>query len=140
MTLSFLLSLTLIGLALIHFNWVLGGKWGFEAALPTNEAGKRVLNPKKLDSLIVALCLAFFGAFYLFQGVFTEFQIPIWLTTYGGWIIPVIFLFRAVGDFVYVGFFKTIKTTPFAKMDTELFSPLCLFLALAGFAIQLFKQ
>tara|TARA_R110001592_G_C13122922_1_gene745935 strand:- start:693 stop:1124 length:432 start_codon:yes stop_codon:yes gene_type:complete len=138
--LSLLLSITLIVLGLIHFNWVLGGKWGFDAALPTNEAGKRVLNPKKFDSLIVGFGLSAFGAFYLIQGVFTEIKIPNWLTTYGGWIIPAIFLLRAVGDFVYVGFFKKIKSTPFAKMDTKLFSPLCLFMALAGFAIQIFNQ
>tara|TARA_R110001599_G_scaffold340222_1_gene560358 strand:+ start:2295 stop:2726 length:432 start_codon:yes stop_codon:yes gene_type:complete len=137
---SLLLSITLIVLGLIHFNWVLGGKWGFDAALPTNEAGKRVLNPKKFDSMIVGLGLSAFGAFYLFQAVFTTIEMPDWLTTYGGWIIPAIFLFRAVGDFVYVGFFKKIKSTPFAKMDTKLFSPLCLFMALAGFAIQIFAR
>ena len=137
---SLLLSITLIVLGLIHFNWVLGGKWGFEVALPTNEAGKRVLNPKKFDSMIVGLGLSAFGAFYLFQAVFTAIKMPDWLTTYVGWIIPSIFLLRAVGDFVYVGFFKTIKSTPFAKMDTKLFSPLCLFMALAGFTIQIFNQ
>tara|TARA_R110000796_G_scaffold252627_1_gene388953 strand:- start:34975 stop:35406 length:432 start_codon:yes stop_codon:yes gene_type:complete len=135
--LSLLLSITLIALGLIHFNWVLGGKWGFEAALPTNENGKRVLNPKKIDSLIVGLGLSAFGAFYLFQAIITAIEMPYWLSTYGGWVIPSIFLLRAVGDFKYVGFFKEIKSTPFAKMDIKLFSPLCLFMALAGYAIQL---
>ncbi|KYG72210.1 uncharacterized protein DUF3995 [Roseivirga ehrenbergii] len=138
--LSLLLSITLIALGLIHFNWALGGKWGFEAALPTNEAGKRVLNPKKFDSLIVGLGLSAFGAFYLFQAVFTAIEMPNGLTTYGGWIIPSIFLPRAIGDFRFVGFFKKIKSTPFAKMDTKLFSPLCLCMALAGFAIQLLAE
>ncbi|WP_323758458.1 DUF3995 domain-containing protein [Roseivirga sp.] len=138
--LSLLLSIILIVLGLIHFNWVLGGKWGFEVALPTNEAGKRVLNPKKLDSLIVGLGLSAFGAFYLFQAIYTAIEMPSWLTTYVGWIIPSIFLLRAIGDFKFVGFFKTIKSTPFAKMDTKLFSPLCLFMALAGFAIQIFAR
>ncbi len=114
--------------------------WGFDAALPTDEAGKRVLNPKKFDSLIVGLGLSAFGAFYLFQAVFTAIEMPNGLTTYGGWIIPSIFLLRAIGDFRFVGFFKKIKSTPFAKMDTKLFSPLCLCMALAGFAIQLLAE
>lgn len=138
--LSLLLSIILIVLGLIHFNWVLGGKWGFEAALPTNEAGESVLNPRKTDSLIVGLGLSAFGTFYLLQSVFTVIEMPYWLTNYGGWGIPSIFLLRAIGDFKYVGFFKKIKSTPFAKMDIKLFSPLCLFMALAGYAIQIFNQ
>jgi len=54
-----------------------------------------------------------------------------------GWAIPAIFLLRALGDFRYVGFFKKVKTTPFAKADTKFFSPLCLMLGLFGIAIQL---
>ena len=46
MTLSILLSIILIGLGLIHFNWVIGGKFGFSESLPTNESGERVLKQK----------------------------------------------------------------------------------------------
>jgi hypothetical protein len=45
---------------------------------------------------------------------------------YGSWFIPVVFLLRAVGEFRYVGFFKKIKNTSFAKMDSQYYSPLCL--------------
>jgi hypothetical protein len=39
-------------------------------------------------------------------------------------------LARAVGDFKYVGFSKRVRGTPFARLDTWIYSPLCLLLAL----------
>jgi len=63
MILSILLSLILIGLGIIHFNWVIGGKYGFTESLPTKENGERVLNPKKIDSSIVGIGLTTFGLF-----------------------------------------------------------------------------
>ena len=43
-----------------------------------------------------------------------------------GWILSVIFIIRAIGDFNFLGFFKKRKNTPFAIYDTIYFSPLCL--------------
>lgn len=40
-------SIILIILSGIHFNWAFRGEWGFEKALPTNENGEKVINPKK---------------------------------------------------------------------------------------------
>ncbi len=42
-------------------------------------------------------------------------------------------LARAVGDFKYVGFFKKLRDSRFATLDSWLYSPLCLLLA-AGVA------
>jgi hypothetical protein len=56
-TLSLLLFSTFLALAALHFNWAFGGQWGFDKALPTKETGERVLNPKKIDSAIVAVGL-----------------------------------------------------------------------------------
>jgi hypothetical protein len=39
-------------------------------------------------------------------------------------------LARTVGDFKYVGLFKRVRGTPFARLDTLLYSPLCLLLSL----------
>ncbi|UNY99950.1 DUF3995 domain-containing protein [Zhouia spongiae] len=137
MILPLFLSIIFIALGLVHYNWVIGGNFGLAVALPTDENGKRVLNPKKADSAIVGTGLIAFGVFYLIGAGVLKASLPDWIFNYGGWIIPSIFLLRAVGEFKYVGFFKKIKQTPFGKMDTKLFSPLCLFIAVAGFAIQL---
>ena len=63
MILSIILSIVFFTLALIHLNWAIGGEFGFEASLPTKENGERVLNPKKIASAIVGLCLIAFGLF-----------------------------------------------------------------------------
>ena len=139
MYLSILLSIILIGLGLIHFNWVIGGKFGFSESLPTKESGERVLNPKKIDSAIVGIGLTIFGIFYILKSGLMEYNIPAWIMKYGSWIIPIIFLLRAIGEFRYVGFFKSIKKTEFGKLDTKLFSPLCLAIGILGIIIHLVK-
>jgi hypothetical protein len=137
--LSILLTIIFITLGFIHFNWVVGGTFGFAESLPTKESGERVLNPKKIDSAIVGIGLTAFATFYFLQTGFIEYKLPVWIMTYGGWIIPVIFLLRAIGEFKYVGFFKSVKTTTFGKLDTKLFTPLCLLIAISGIIIQLAK-
>ena len=139
MVLSILLSLILIGLGIVHFNWVIGGKFGFVESLPTKENGERILNPKKIDSAIVGIGLTAFGIFYILKSGVIEYNTPEWIMRYGSWIIPVIFILRAIGEFKYVGFFKSVKKTDFGKLDTKLFSPLCLIIGISGILIELMK-
>lgn len=139
MILSILVSIIFLGLALIHFNWVIGGKFGFVESLPTKENGERVLNPKKIDSAIVGIGLTLFGVFYILKSGIVEYNLPEWIMKYGGWIIPILFLLRAVGEFKYIGFFKRIKNTKFGKLDTHFFSPLCLLIGILGVIIQIMR-
>ena len=139
MILSILLSLILIVLGMIHLNWVIGGKFGYVESFPTKENGERVLNPKKIDSAIIGIGLIAFGIFYMIESGLIEYSLPEWIIKYGGWIIPIIFLLRAVGEFKYVGFFKSVRKTDFGKLDTKLFSPLCLIIGILGIIIQLIK-
>lgn len=136
MILSTLLSIIFFSLGLIHISWAVGGKFGFAQSIPTKENGEKVLNPKKIDSLIVGIGLAAFGIFYVLKSGFLEFNQPEWVIKYGSWIIPIIFILRAIGEFKYIGFFKKIKATEFAKWDTKLFSPLCLFIGVCGIITQ----
>jgi len=139
MILSILISIILIGLGLIHFNWVIGGKFGFSESLPTKENGERVLNPKKIHSTIVGIGLTAFGIFYILKSGLIEYNLPEWIMKYVGWIIPILFLLRAIGEFKYIGFFKSVKSTDFGKLDYKLFSPLCLIIGIFGMIIQLMK-
>lgn len=124
---------------MIHLNWVIGGKFGYVESLPTKENGERVLNPKKIDSAIIGIGLIAFGIFYMIESGLIEYNLPEWIIKYGSWIIPIIFLLRAVGEFKYVGFFKSVRKTDFGKLDTKLFSPLCLIIGILGIIIQLIK-
>lgn len=136
-TLGGILTLIFLILSILHFYWAVGGKWGFRKALPTNAKGVTVLNPKVIDSVIVGLGLLFFACFYASKTAIIQNYFWNWLLIYGGWVIPSIFLLRSVGDFKYVGLFKKVKSTGFAKLDTQYFIPLCLIIAFLGFMIQI---
>ena len=111
----------LIALGVIHFNWVFGGKFGFTESLPTKENGERVLNPRKIDSAIVGIGLTAFGVFYALKSGLIDYNIPEWIMTYGSWIIPILFLLRAIGFFameigyipVFVAFLCALFYTTF---------------------------
>ena len=136
-----LLSLTLFlvftVIAIIHFYWTGGGKWGLEKALPTKINGEKALEPRKIDCIMVGVWFGIFAFIYLLKPGLISVPLPSWLIIYSTWIIPSIFILRAIGDFKYVGFFKSIKSTVFGKTDTKWLSPFCLLIGLIGIAIQL---
>lgn len=135
--LSLILSLIFFILGIIHLNWLIGGTFGFDESLPTKETGERVLNPKKFDSAIVGLGLMCFAFFYLIKADLINLDIPHWILKYGSWLIPAIFILRAVGEFKYVGLFKKIKHTSFGELDTKFYSPLCAFIGIIGILMQI---
>ena len=138
-TLIILEMAVLVILSAIHWNWVFGGVWGFDHAIPTDSEGKRIIDPKIIESSIVAIGLLTFATYYLFLSELISIDLPNWVSVYLGWGISSIFILRSIGDFKYVGFFKRIKTTKFGRSDTKIFSPLCLFIGLIGIIIELYK-
>lgn len=135
--LSVVLVLTYFVIALIHFYWLFGGEKWIDKALPTDENGKRVLNPGKFETVIVTFGLLLFAFYYLLKMELFEMGIPKLIAEYSGWIISLIFIVRAIGDFKYVGFFKRIKKTEFAKFDTRYFTFISLIIGLIGIIIEL---
>jgi len=136
-TLSIILFLIFAVLSSFHFYWFFGGKWGLEKVIPSKGKTAASLRIPKFATLVVALGLLSFGVLYLLKAGFLSVQIPSKVLLYGSWIIPAIFLLRAIGEFNYVGFFKKVKDTEFAKTDTKIFAPLCFFIGLSGIIIQL---
>ncbi len=137
--LASLLFFIFLLLGLLHFYWMLGGTWAFEVVLPTTIKGNKVLSPSSLDCALVGMALLLFGIFYLYKASYIPLPLPNWVLLLGSWTIPLIFLLRTMGDFKYVGFFKSIHQTGFAFWDTLLFSPLCLFIGVLGVLINLYK-
>jgi len=138
--LSTILCAIFTSLGFIHFYWLFGGKWGLEKVIPSKGSKARSLSIPKFATLIVAVGLLIFGLIYLVKSGFINIQIPNLLAKYGYWIIPSIFILRAVGDFKYVGFFKKIKNTEFAEADSKWFAPLCLTIGVFGMLIQLISK
>ncbi len=137
--LSIFLFLIFAVLGGFHFYWLFGGIWGLEQAIPTKGKVSSLSIPK-IATLLVGVVLVLFGLIYLIKSEFINVQVPSWVTNYGYWFIPSIFILRAIGEFKYVGFFKKIKHTEFAKADSKIFSPLCLIIGIIGILIQLMSK
>ena len=119
-----------------HFYWAMGGKVGFDVVLPSNTEGVKSLNPSKLITVIAACVFLSITFFYLIKANLIHLQLPNLIIDYGLYALAIVLIIRAIGDFKYVGFFKTIKNTPFAVHDTKYYAPLCLFLGLNTLVIQ----
>ncbi len=132
---AFLNAFLFFALAGIHFYWAAGGEWGGDVAVPSTKSGTKLITPSALACVMVGIGLSIFGlielgrAGLLFLTSFNKFFV------YGNYFIACIFFLRAMGDFNYVGFFKKVKGTPFAKNDTALYSPLCLFISITSLYI-----
>lgn len=112
----------------IHLYWMAGGKKGTLSAIPS-DGSELLFRPSIASTGIAAGGLALAGWIALELGEAVQSpMLPDWLITYGGWVLAGLFLIRSVGDFRWMGFFKKQKGTLFAKWDTVLYSPLCLFI------------
>ena len=135
--LSIILFLIFLVLGAFHFYWFFGGTWGLDKVIPTKGAKTESLQIPKFATLLVGLGLTACGLLYLCKSNLLSLALPSWIFTYAFWAIPIVFILRSIGEFNYVGFFKKIKDSDFAKADSKIFSPLCLFIGTVGILIQL---
>lgn len=128
---AFVNSAILLLISGVHVYWGLGGNWGLRSAVPEHNETK-AWRPGPFATLFVAIIFGCMALFYLYKiGQFPLIGsiVPDWLIHYGLWLLTGIFLLRAIGDFQYVGFFKRVRNSRFAKLDTMFYSPLCLLLS-----------
>lgn len=122
-------SLTLAALlaiiGAIHFYWAAGGSRGLGLAIPTVPGPSRrpVFTPGRGGT--AAAGILFVMAAAISAGLLLPSRQSTLLRA-----MAAVFALRAVGEFRYVGFFKRVRSTPFATWDTRLFSPLCVALGL----------
>lgn len=134
---SIVLCLVFTFLSTLHFYWAFGGHWGSAAVYPTKDDDAEQTMPGVMPTSIVAIGLAAIGIFILNQSELLTFSIPIRLNKFGLWIIAGIFIFRAVGEFNYLGFFKKVKHTKLGINDTRYYSPLCLTIGILTLILKL---
>lgn len=118
-------------LSLVHIYWLFGGQAGRLAAIPEVD-GKPMFQPSAPATLVVATGLALCAV--VIAGTAGMIALPlsqtvlVWMTR----ALAVVLLLRAIGDFRLVGFFKRIHNSRFARLDTVVYSPLCLVLAIGS--------
>jgi Protein of unknown function (DUF3995) len=129
-------SVILLAISGIHVYWAFGGRWGAAVAIPDVPSlkGVKAFVPGTLPTLTVAVGLAAMAGLHLHKiGWLPISTLPDWLARYGLLAVGGIFFLRVIGDFRYVGFFKRVTDTPFARMDTALYIPLCLVISICAF-------
>jgi hypothetical protein len=124
-----LASSILCGLGVVHLYWAAGGTIGKGAAVPSLN-GKPVLSPGVLATVLVGLGLFAVAAWVIVTAIGSPARILETALRVGTGLVGLVFATRAVGDFRYVGFFKSVRDSEFARRDTYAYSPLCLLLAL----------
>ena len=117
-------ALIFFALAVLHFYWAAGGKWGSKAAVPSTVSGVSIFSPSILASVVVGIGLCMMAAIHLGNINLFSLNVGFSMLYYGTIAIGIIFLLRAIGDFNWVGLFKKVKNTPFGRNDTRYYVPL----------------
>lgn len=121
-----LLLIIFLALAALHTYWAFGGNFGHGSAIPTVQ-GQPTFTPSFWMTMAVASAL-----FLVAVALLTITSSLAWLRLPSMAAIiftSLVLALRAMGDFKLVGFFKLQSESRFAQMDTWLYSPLCLVLA-----------
>ncbi|MDQ0112880.1 DUF3995 domain-containing protein [Paenibacillus harenae] len=126
--LAVILSALLIAIGVVHLYWMLGGRKGMSIALPSHGdgSGKPLFKPGRFE--IGAVIVLFWAAALLvlmYADVIPAIGPPR-LPRLAAWALVIVFAIRAIGEFHYLGLFKRYRTSPFGRLDTYVYSPLCL--------------
>jgi hypothetical protein len=117
------------GLAVVHVRWAFTGPGASSAGIPTRADGSPVLNPGPVAALGVAALLLASAWLLLERAGLGLDLLTAPMPAIGTAGVAVILLLRGIGDFRYVGLFKRVRDTPFARMDSRVYTPLVLALA-----------
>ena len=131
--LSIVLVAFFVVAALVHAYWALGGRIGYEAAIP-RVAGRASLNPSRASTWLVAIALLVFGLLVGALAGFISVPLSSGKLRWAAYGLAGVLVLRAIGEFRLVGLFKSVRGSRFATLDTWVYSPLCLLLA-AGIGV-----
>jgi hypothetical protein len=131
-------AIVLLVLGAIHVRWAFRGNVEQSSGLPTRHDGSLLFRPGKGSTLAVAAALAL-AAYIVLGGAAVAPPIIGTTAVYhiGTLGVGTVFALRVVGEFRYVGLFKRVRSTAFARLDTRLFTPLCAAIAAAAFYVAL---
>jgi hypothetical protein len=118
-----------LSLCLLHIYWALRPRNPSAAVVPLRE-GKPLFTPTPAATLLVALALLVCALLVLGMLGMVRFGLPDWPFRIGVWGVALAFVLRAIGDFRYLGLFKTVRDTAFARNDSWFYSPLCIVIAI----------
>jgi hypothetical protein len=130
MLFTLLCAAILLFAAGFHFYWGLGGRVGWQAALPTQGDGQRAFTPRSGATHAVGLMLVLAVLIIGMHAGVLPALVPAWATRAAVALMALVFLVRAFGWFRHAGWLKAVRDTRFARYDTWFYCPLCLVLGL----------
>ena len=139
MTAGILLVFIFLIISILHFYWAFGGSWALNQVTPTTVEGRKIIEVTPLASMVVGIGLLAMAFYYYSEISSLGMNLPQRINVLIQWLIPFIFLARAIGDMKYVGFVKQVTDTDFGKLDSLIYSPLCLVISVLGVIFALSK-
>ena len=130
------LSLVFVALAVWHFRMALLPASGASGAVPSVDV-RPLFVPSATATVGVGVALLLFAALVAATGGLLDLGTPRRFLAWASLALALGLLGRAVGDFKYVGFFKRVRGSKFARLDTLVYSPLCLLLAVGVASVAL---
>jgi len=121
--------LAFVILALWHFYMALVPSSGTAGAVPSVE-GRPLFTPSRKATVGVGVVLLLFSALVAATAGLISVGLSRKALSWLSFTLAIGLLARAVGEFKHVGFFKRVRGSRFARLDTLLYSPLCLLLAI----------
>ncbi|RBJ86104.1 DUF3995 domain-containing protein [Pseudomonas sp. MWU12-2534b] len=127
------MSATFLFISLIHLYWAAGGKLGSDAVIPQVPGPAPGQSQPAFHSPALATLLVAVGLLLVAMLVCLRVGLYLPSVTHPSlqWVISAIALLmfaRAIGDSELVGFFKQVRDSKFARLDTLFYSPLCVVL------------
>jgi hypothetical protein len=129
MVVGAVVSVVFVTLALWHVRMALFPASGLSSAVPS-VSGKPLFMPSAKATLAVAAVLLLFACLVAAAAGIIDVGLPVRVLCWLCGALALGLLARAIGDFKYVGFFKRVRDSRFARLDSLLYSPLCLLLAI----------
>jgi hypothetical protein len=136
--LALAVCLVFLFLAFWHFYMATGLSKSENGAVPSVN-GKPLFVPSRPSTIAIGVVLILFALLVLATAGMVSTGLPLNWLRWAMYALALGLVARAVGEFKYVGFFKRVRGTPFARMDTLVYSPLCLLMG-AGVAVIAFRQ
>ena len=117
-----------VALALWHFRIALSPASGESGAVPS-VSGKPLFVPSAKATVGVAVVLLCFAGLVAATAGLVQLPVSQRILSTLCYVLALGLLARAVGEFRYVGFFKRVRGSRFARLDTLVYSPMCVLLA-----------
>lgn len=131
---ALVVAVVFVALSAVHLYWALGGGAGKAAAVPELD-NRPAFVPSAASTFAVAISLALCAVLVAASAGFIVSKVPARWVTWLTYLLALAMIARAVGDFRLIGFFKRIRNTRFARLDSAVYAPLCLALGVAAFCV-----